>query len=347
MLSINFNAPILKGIHSTSFISTEREILLFRDLNSVERSWSQDRYADLPDRRLQTFERPVIYGGEGFVQKKDSQFLRDTYWWDEAITEYRLLYNWRTLFRRVLPGNWFSLILYFSWGYYHWVCDVLPRLYKVIDCLPSNTRFIIPKNPSTWILRSLALIGIPEDRCYQFDGKVPISPETLYFASPVAMTGDHYPEALTWVRDEILSRSATTWPPIPTLRLYVSRSAAMGRRLVNEESLMKVLRPLGFQLIRNEQLTLDEQIKLFSKAEWIVGPYGGGLTNMIYAPTGAKIIEIFEPSVLRRCYRQMSYALKHKHYVIVGTNRENLESEPNIFIDERGMESIVKALNNR
>ncbi|NEO15302.1 MULTISPECIES: glycosyltransferase family 61 protein [unclassified Moorena] len=318
-----------------------------KDIAGKEIYWSKGQYqVPLKPRSLNKFRNSIIYSAEGFIQKKNGQFLRDTYWWDEAITEYQLLRNWRTLFCKPLKGNWFSMILYFSWGYYHWFCDILPRLYKVQDLLPSDTRFIIHKNPPFWKRKSLELMNIPLSLCYEFDGKIPLKLENLYFMPPVAMTGDHDPEALQWVRNQMLQRSGIGTVTIPSLRLYVSRSAARCRRIVNERELMERLEPLGFKLVQAEKLALEEQIKLFSQAEWIIGPHGAGLTNMLYAPTGAKVIELFEPSILRRCYYQMSKSLNHIHHIAVGHQRHNLGAEPNIYLTNKNIEDIIHLIKN-
>ena len=40
------------------------------------------------------------------------------------------------------------------------------------------------------------------------------------------------------------------------------------------------------------RLSVYEQMVLFSKAELVIGPHGAGLTNMIYMPDNAKVLEI-------------------------------------------------------
>lgn len=71
------------------------------------------------------------------------------------------------------------------------------------------------------------------------------------------------------------------------LRLYVARSQ---RGLANDDEVWRLLQPLGFQ--RVEPTTWEENVTLFAHADVIVGPHGAGLSNVIFAPAGARLIEL-------------------------------------------------------
>src|ERR1700686_1078449 len=43
----------------------------------------------------------------------------------------------------------------------------------------------------------------------------------------------------------------------------------------------------GFELIRPEQYTHEEQIRMFSAASVLVGEYGSGMHNSVFLPPGA------------------------------------------------------------
>jgi capsular polysaccharide biosynthesis protein len=76
-------------------------------------------------------------------------------------------------------------------------------------------------------------------------------------------------------------------------RIYVSREDIRpGRVMTNERQLINALERLGFISVNPEQLTIDQQVSLFSGARAIVGAVGAGLTNMGFAPSGCSIVEI-------------------------------------------------------
>ena len=76
-------------------------------------------------------------------------------------------------------------------------------------------------------------------------------------------------------------------------RLYISRSKAEYRRVVNEDKLLEVLHRYGFHSLYLEELTVTEQIEIFSSAELIIAPHGAGLVNISYCNKKASILELY------------------------------------------------------
>jgi len=123
------------------------------------------------------------------------------------------------------------------------------------------------------------------------------------------------------IRREWLShfRAAATraWGPADASqprRIYVSRRQATHRRILNEAELIASLRALGFVVVALETLSLAEQYKLFATAEVVVAPHGAGLTNLIHAPAGCSLVELFpdDPS-LERHYRWLSHSCQQSY----------------------------------
>ena len=96
-------------------------------------------------------------------------------------------------------------------------------------------------------------------------------------------------------------------------KVYISRSAATKRRIVNEAELVQALSAYGFTYHSLEALSLKEQVRLFSRANVIIGQHGAGLTNMIYS-TRAKVLEIFSSNYPgRNHYRLLAAAMDHEY----------------------------------
>ena len=55
------------------------------------------------------------------------------------------------------------------------------------------------------------------------------------------------------------------------------------RRLINEEELLEVLEKYNFQNYFFEEMTMEEQIDLFSDAEIVIGPHGAGFANILFS----------------------------------------------------------------
>lgn len=65
-------------------------------------------------------------------------------------------------------------------------------------------------------------------------------------------------------------------------RIYLSRSGQRVRKLLNEAEVENLFRKFGFQVVRAEDLSLDEQISIISGAELVAGPGGSGMFNLAF-----------------------------------------------------------------
>ena len=57
----------------------------------------------------------------------------------------------------------------------------------------------------------------------------------------------------------------------------------------------------------------DPPVLFRLEAACVVGPHGAALTNFLWAPPGAAILEVFQASAVRRCYWSMCKTLGHRY----------------------------------
>ncbi len=172
-----------------------------------------------------------------------------------------------------------------SANYYHWLLDYFPRLrHLTVD---SGLPLLINGNLTKFQHQCLALAGVSEDRLAKvpMPGRVEVKKLTAPLAATRSMTPE--PETLPWLH-EIFGISPSDKPK---RRLYVSRADATLRRVVNEQEVIDVLKPLGFEVVTPGMMDVIEQARAFSEAEAIVAPHGAALTNLAFAPKGCKVIE--------------------------------------------------------
>jgi capsular polysaccharide biosynthesis protein len=74
--------------------------------------------------------------------------------------------------------------------------------------------------------------------------------------------------------------------------LYVSRRDSPNHAVVNEPELEDELRRRGFRVVMLTGMSFAEQVRTFSAARLIVSPMGAGLTNLMFAPLHAAVVEI-------------------------------------------------------
>lgn len=105
-----------------------------------------------------------------------------------------------------------------------------------------------------------------------------------------------------------------------TKNIFLYRNIASNRAIINIRELSLVLEKYHFILVDTALLSLNEQISLFSDAKIVVGIHGAGLANLLFAPKGVSVVEIFHSSsVLPSHYKQLSVSLGHNYSYLVGS----------------------------
>jgi hypothetical protein len=201
-----------------------------------------------------------------------------------------------------------------SGNYFHWLCDAIPRLYAVWKRLKDIT-LLMPepclRNP--FGPAALAPFNLPKI--------IPVPVRSLLYCrqfnlpTPTARSGNHNDVLVREIREFYrahfgLSGAARA---SSSRRLYVSRSAAANRRLLNEEELLPVLKKRGFEILRPENLSFEEQVIAFGKADVLLSLHGAGMTNMLFMPEGSMVIELQGRDMQRNCYFTLANACRHDY----------------------------------
>lgn len=198
------------------------------------------------------------------------------------------------------------------WGanFAHWLMDALPRL----SLLEGNTeRLMLGMKVPSFQQQSLSLLGFPEGSL-----NVPGSPLVrcrrlrVYVAAPVS--GVPHPSCLAEIRKRLCSGT-----PQGTRRLYITRQATR-RKIMNHDQIQPVLNEFGFETIETEGLHFRDQVRLFSECEAILGVHGAGTMNVLFAPTGARLIEIFNPMVWDHAAHRVASLCGVHHFHCFGRN---------------------------
>jgi tetratricopeptide (TPR) repeat protein/capsular polysaccharide biosynthesis protein len=203
--------------------------------------------------------------------------------------------------------------------YFHWMVDVLPR----IELLRRSGRdlaeidwFLVNSCQHEFQRETLKILGIPEEKVLESDRLPHIQATELIVPSFAGYLGWPSGWAIDFLRREFLKEiiPGSSYPK----RIYISRSKARYRRVLNEEDVVEVLERSGFVSILPESMSLAEQIAHFYHAEVIVAAHGSGLTNTIFSRHGTKVIELVSPHYISHYYWGISQYLKLEHYYLAG-----------------------------
>ena len=199
-------------------------------------------------------------------------------------------------------------------GYYHTLVDHAARLFLLSD--PFFQGFgpidlLLRDGPTpleTHLLNRMApdyLCPLPlQRRCvYHVD--------TLLFTSFTTRRHAGYlPQPYkTFFQDRMLPQR----PRRSDRRIFISRAGNdRGRRVLNEDAVLDLLRPLGFESYKLQNLSYEEQTELFYDAEAVIGPHGAGFSNLIYAED-AVVIEWFPSEHMVPSFYFLSKSLGHNY----------------------------------
>ena len=115
-------------------------------------------------------------------------------------------------------------------------------------------------------------------------------------------------------------------PPKPWRRVLISRQRSSRRRCLNEDQLLSALDPYGFERHCLEDLSVIEQLRLFSESALLVGAHGAGFSNLVACAPQASIVEFLpRPGAFCHYYAMADVlGLSHGHVL---ASRCDLETD--------------------
>ena len=202
------------------------------------------------------------------------------------------------------------------WGsnYYHFITEELPNLIKL--SLYDQSLPIIINTNYKYIKGLLEMLEI----------KNPIiknDPSILYkikecYITNVSLSGKPSQHELFVVKEYLQKNLLLNQESYSEIGIIIKRTEHE-RKIINHDEMVFYLRTKypTIEWIEFDSLTILETIKLFNRAKIIIGPHGAGLTNMLFAKKGCKIIEIMPYSDPNECYHHLTNMLEHNYNCIV------------------------------
>lgn len=206
---------------------------------------------------------------------------------------------------------------------YHWIYETLPRLE-----LLRKAGYTWDKLDGIFLRRpqfeahyaTLDLLGIPKEKIVWCLKNSHFAAEKIV-ASPVPIVSSYHP---AWVHQFL--RALPGFPleayKAEKRRILISRGegSTKRRRVLNQKELAKSLKEsFGFEEVQLASLSFLDQVRVFASAEWIISPHGAGLSNLTFAPEGAKVIEIFTPEYTPIMFRNIAWETGLHYQATVGT----------------------------
>lgn len=219
-----------------------------------------------------------------------------------------------------LPANAPGIVVaHDQWSagnYYHWLVDTLPRLLLVQGAYPQHLLLLPaplpPRHTPDYVTSSAEALG--------FSHFFPLNTRQLLHARQVIvpeLTAESLyqdPALIQRVRAILLAKLS----PVRTgrRRIYASRSTQNVRRVANEAELLPLLLAQGFEIVHFEKLSFLEQVSLLNETSIFAGVHGANMTNLLFLPPGAAVIELLSAAHGDLCYFRLASCVDQPYYCV-------------------------------
>ncbi|WP_418038003.1 glycosyltransferase family 61 protein [Paenibacillus xylanilyticus] len=215
-----------------------------------------------------------------------------------------------------IQGTAAALTFCGSHNYFHWLYDVLPRLgmLRILN-IPFQYLIMNPNPHGTFVKETLSMFGVSESSVIRTGDDREIRADRLVV--PSVMMNSHYPPWTTSILRTFMLPGRDTAAHSPS-RIFISRSKASVRHIINEGEVVRLLEAYGFILVCLEDWSIAQQIQLFASAKAIVSPHGAGLSNLAFCEKGTLVVEIFHIRHVVPTYWMISNHNKLDYYMMYG-----------------------------
>lgn len=209
----------------------------------------------------------------------------------------------------------------------HWLARNVLRFCLLEEAPPlRGLPLLVNQDLRKYQLELLELLEVPRDRL------LPAPPALIRCRAihvPTSLRNHpHMRRGIDWLRRKL----APLLAPAAAARelLFISRKDTRERVLLNEPELEDGLARLGFTIVVPGELTVREQIAAFSRARVVVGAHGAALTNIMFTPPGAAIVEITNTKTRHMNDFRFIASQMGQAYVEIVSDRYPAEQRPEV-----------------
>jgi hypothetical protein len=212
----------------------------------------------------------------------------------------------------------FNLVQPWGYGYYHFICEILPRILFYIKnehyFKDKNIFFILYFN-NTFIQQAIELLPhVQNIQIIQFDNDkiYDIHNINTYMITPT-VCGNPSQEGIQLIRQYYLPNIA----PIEECCIIIKRNET-DRSIENFDEVFNYIKSVfpNEKWIIFESSTLNETRYLFNNAKLVIGAHGAGLSNLVFANENIYVLELSPANNFNCCYWHLSNLLKQNHTIM-------------------------------
>ena len=192
-------------------------------------------------------------------------------------------------------------------NYFHWMCDVLPRLYLIRDLVAGSTLVLPASHDVPFVAKTLAPLA--PGRVVFFDPAETVTLREVTVPGHVAVTGNYHEPTMRGLAALLCAALGVEAGAGGGRRIYVTRQKAAHRHVLNETDVVDLVRAYGFEIVANEDLSFEEQVELHAGTEALIGIIGANLTNIMFMPPGSSVLQLSRrDDAHNHCYYSLAAA---------------------------------------
>ncbi len=252
-----------------------------------------------------------VFGADATVIGQDDTVFGELHnYWPKTYEHQDVLRRLRLPRPRRVTGRVAVLAARHADSYYHWLVDIIPRVRLLGDELHTAERIVVP-SALPFQRECLKAAGVPLDRLVEPAKRLHLVADELLVPSLVPRLSEPvipYLQSI-FAREQLRERAFR--------RLYVTRVDARRRRVANEAELAGALARLGFETVQPGRLSVAAQARLFSEAAIVVGPNGGGLTNIVFSQPGVQLVELFDSNYVISGFWELANRVGGEYHLLI------------------------------
>ena len=206
-------------------------------------------------------------------------------------------------------------------NFYHFSLECMQKLYILKDCLPEAT-LVLPYKLSKFHKEWIEIVGV-NDITYIYEDEVIETPLAITCNFPNRDLNHHdviLCEFRDWIMNKLdLKHNSST----AVNKIIIGRPQGSKRNLINIEELKNKITPLGYQYYELEDMSLIEQIKLFTSASHIVAVHGAALSHLMFCHPKTFVLDLIHENYNVYCFFKISKILDLSYQMIKCEGNKN------------------------
>jgi hypothetical protein len=205
----------------------------------------------------------------------------------------------------------------FSRNFSHWHEEMMKVL--ILERIGYDCDYVIAGLPA-FAKELLELIDIVPKRILEV--RRPTHFRAALFTTPVSYrNAAEYPDVLLALRERLLEADRAGKPEFgPRLWLDRGQQTRLGRKLINEEEVCRLLDRYSFERVDMGSLSVVNQITIARNSRVMSGLHGAQFIHSQLMNPRSCVIECFSPMYLNPCYTEIYRVLQHSYAQITGRN---------------------------